>query len=54
VGFVVDRGQSGTGTGFSSSSSGFPCQYHSIVVPYSLNIIWGMDKGLVEGPVPGT
>jgi hypothetical protein len=22
-------GQSGTGTGFSSSSSAFPCQYHS-------------------------
>jgi hypothetical protein len=28
-------GQSGTGAGFSQSSSVFPCRYHSTIVPYS-------------------
>jgi hypothetical protein len=32
-------GQSGTGTGFSPSSSGLPCQYHSIVT-LQTHIIW--------------
>ena len=29
-------GQSGTETGFYSSTSGFPCQYHSPIAPYLL------------------
>jgi hypothetical protein len=38
-------GQSGTGTGFSSSSSVSPCQYHSTVA-LQTRIIWGMRNML--------
>jgi hypothetical protein len=36
-------GQSGTGEGFSQSSSVFPCQYHSTVA-LQTHIIWGMNN----------
>jgi hypothetical protein len=41
-------GQSGTGTGFSATSSVLPCVYHSTVA-LKTRIIWGMNNMSVNG-----
>jgi len=35
--FEICDGQSGAGTGYSPSTSVFPCQYHSTIATYSFN-----------------
>jgi hypothetical protein len=41
-------GQSGTGAGFSPTSSVFPCQHNSTLALYS-HITWGMNNRPVGG-----
>jgi hypothetical protein len=41
-------GQSGTGTGFSASSSVLPCQYH-FTVALQTHIILGMNNMSISG-----
>jgi hypothetical protein len=45
-------GQSGTGVGFSSSSSYFPCVYHLTAAPSVLMYYLGDSKGPVAAAVP--
>jgi hypothetical protein len=40
----IHGGQSVTGTGFSLSSSVFPCQYNSTVTLHTHFIVWGLNS----------